>query len=115
VGALVITGIGNSSVFPAISSAISASVHHDHIGPAAGVNNAVAEIGGVLGIAVVALAFTAAGSFATPATVTHGFAAAIALCACISLAGALLGLLAPRRQASGSAQFIQSTPPPLNE
>lgn len=115
VGALVITGIGNSSVFPAISSAISASVHHDHIGPAAGVNNAVAEIGGVLGIAVVALAFTAAGSFATPTTVTHGFAAAIALCAGISLTGALLGLLAPRRRASGSAQFIPSTPPPLNE
>jgi MFS family permease len=94
-GALVITGIGNSSVFPAISSAIAASVDHGHIGPAAGVNNAVREIAGVLGIAVVTLAFTAAGSFTTPATVTHGFAAAIALCAGISLAGALAGLLAP--------------------
>lgn len=96
VGSLVIIGIGNSSVFPALSSAIAASVHHDDIGPAAGINNAVGEIGGVLGIAVVALAFTAAGSFATPSSAAHGFRAAAALCAGISVAGALAGAFAPR-------------------
>ena len=94
-GALVLTGIGNSSVFPPISAAIAASVGHEAIGPAAGINNAVREIGGVLGIAVVTLAFTAAGSFRTPAAVTHGFAAAIGLCAVIALAGAVAGLLVP--------------------
>jgi EmrB/QacA subfamily drug resistance transporter len=96
VGALVLTGIGNSSVFPALSSAIAASVHRDDIGPAAGINNSVGEIGGVLGITVVALAFSAAGSFATPSAVAHGFRAAAALCAAISIAGALAGAFAPR-------------------
>jgi MFS family permease len=96
VGALVLTGIGNSSVFPALSSAIAASVHRDDIGPAAGINNSVGEIGGVLGITAVALAFSAAGSFATPSAVAHGFRAAAALCAAISIAGALAGAFAPR-------------------
>lgn len=91
VGALVVTGVGNSTVFPALSSAVSTSVSQDELGPASGVNNAVREIGGVLGIAVVALAFTSAGSFTDQTTVAHGFRAAAALCAALSLLGALAG------------------------
>jgi EmrB/QacA subfamily drug resistance transporter len=93
VGALVVIGVGNSTVFPALSSAVAASVSHDELGPASGVNNAVREIGGVLGIAVVALAFTSAGSFTNHTTVAHGFRAAAALCAALSLLGALAGAL----------------------
>jgi MFS family permease len=113
VGALLITGIGNSSVFPAISSAVAASAGPDDIGPAAGVNNAVREIGGVLGIAVVSLAFTGAGGFTTPAAVTHGFAAAITVCAGIGLTGALAGLLAPRLPRPGAGR--QSRAPLVRE
>jgi EmrB/QacA subfamily drug resistance transporter len=98
VGALVVVGIGNSSVFPALSAAVAAAVHPDELGPAAGVNNAAGEIGGVLGIAVVTLAFTAAGSFATPVTVAHGFRAACVLCAAVGAAGALAGALTPRHR-----------------
>jgi hypothetical protein len=76
-------------------------VSHEAIGPAAGISNAVRETGGVLGITVVTLAFTAAVSLRTPAAVTHGFAAAVGLCAVIALAGALAGLLAPGCRARG--------------
>jgi EmrB/QacA subfamily drug resistance transporter len=93
IGALVVIGVGNSTVFPALSAAVSASVGHDHLGPAAGVNNAVREIGGVLGIAVITLAFTSAGSFTDHTSVAHGFRAAAALCAALSLLGALAGIL----------------------
>jgi EmrB/QacA subfamily drug resistance transporter len=93
VGSLVVIGVGNSTVFPALSSAVSISVSHDDLGPASGVNNAVREIGGVLGIAVVALAFTSAGSFTDQATVAHGFRSAAALCTALSLLGALAGIL----------------------
>jgi hypothetical protein len=77
-------------VFPAPSAAISASVSHDELGPASGVNNAIREIAATLGIAVVALAFTSAGSFTNHATVAHGFRAAAGLCAILSVAGALI-------------------------
>ena len=113
VGALVVTGIGNSSVFPALSSAVAASVHRDDIGPAAGINNAAAEIGGVLGIAVVALAFAAAGSFATAASVAHGFRAAATLCAGISVAGALAGAFAPRT--AGETDLVPAPSPRHDE
>jgi EmrB/QacA subfamily drug resistance transporter len=103
VAPLATTGIGNSAVFPALSAAIAASVEPDHIGPAAGVNNAVREIGGVLGIAAVTLAFAAAGSFDDVATVTHGFRAAMALCAGVGLAGAAFGALAPGRRRRGAS------------
>jgi MFS family permease len=101
VGALVVIGVGNSTVFPALSAAISASVSHDELGPASGVNNAVREIGGVLGIAVVALAFTSAGSFTSHTTVAHGFRAASTLCAALSLVGALAGTLTPPPPTAG--------------
>ena len=113
VGALVVIGVGNSTVFPALSAAISVSVRPDDLGPASGVNNAVREIGGVLGIAVVALAFTAGGSFTNQATVAHGFRAAAGLCAAISLAGALAGVLtAPRPPRQDHAP---TSPAPLTE
>jgi EmrB/QacA subfamily drug resistance transporter len=93
VGPLVLIGIGNSSVFPALSSAISTSVSHEVLGLASGVNNAVREIGGVLGIAVVAVAFTSAGSFSDQTSIAHGFRAVMVLCAAICLVGAVAGAL----------------------
>ena len=65
--------------------------------PRAGANNAIRQTGGVLGIAVVALAFTAACSFADRIGAAHGFRAATALCAAICLTGALAGMLTPAR------------------
>jgi EmrB/QacA subfamily drug resistance transporter len=115
VAPLLIVGVGNSSVFPALSSAVSASVDRDHIGPASGVNNTLAEIGGVLGIAVVALAFAAAGSFATPNTVAKGFHTASWLCAAICLAGALAGALTPPRPRPSDAGPISLTHQPIEE
>ena len=95
-----------TAVFPAVSAAVSTSVDADRIGPAAGLNNAVRQIGGVLGIALAALVFTRTGSFATAATVASGFCGVTVLCAVVAAAGAVAGALsvrpADRRQASHS-------------
>jgi hypothetical protein len=66
------------------------------------VNNAIREIAATLGIAVVALAFTSAGSFTNHATVAHGFRAAAGLCAILSVAGALAGALIRTRPEDGN-------------
>jgi len=115
VAPLLIVGVGNSSVFPALSSAVSASVDGDHIGSASGVNNTLAEIGGVLGIAVVALAFAAAGSFATPTSVANGFHAASWLCAAICIAGALAGARTPPRPRPSDTGPVSLTQTPVEE
>jgi EmrB/QacA subfamily drug resistance transporter len=89
---LLIVGIGNSAVFPAVSAAVSTSVGARRVGPAAGVNNAVRQVGGVLGIAMVALVFIRTGGFATATTVASGFSGAMVLCAGLAAAGAIAAL-----------------------
>jgi EmrB/QacA subfamily drug resistance transporter len=113
VGALVVIGVGNSTVFPALSTVISSSVSHDELGSASGVNNAIRQIAGVLGITAVTLAFTSAGNFTSRATIAHGFRAATALCAALSLAGALAGTLIRTRLGDGVP--VGSVPPSLIE
>ena len=95
---LIIVGVGNSSVFPALSSAVSTSVGPADIGSASGLNNTLAEVAGVVGIALVALVFSRMGSFANRASVVHGFQAATWLCASLCLVGAAAGLATPGRR-----------------
>jgi EmrB/QacA subfamily drug resistance transporter len=104
---LLIVGIGNSAVFPAVSAAVSAAAGADRVGSAAGVNNTVRQVGGVLGIAVAALAFTGAGGFTTAATVASGFRAVTLLCTGLAAAGALAGAFAAR---SGARRHLPQPP-----
>jgi EmrB/QacA subfamily drug resistance transporter len=96
VAPLLIVGVGNSAVFPAVSAAVSTTAGPERVGSAAGVNNAVRQVGGVLGIALAALAFSRAGSFASAATAASGFRAVSMLCAGLAVIGAISGSFAPR-------------------
>jgi MFS family permease len=93
---LLIVGIGDSAVFPGVSAAVSMSIGADRMGPASGLDNAVRQVGGVLGIAIAALVFTGTGGFATAATVASGFRGVTVLCAGVAAAGAVVGALGAR-------------------
>ena len=58
------------------------------------------ELGGVFGIAVVVAVFAGAGSYASAAAFTDGFAPAIGVGAGLALAGAIAGLALPGRRAT---------------
>ena len=88
VGPLFVAGVGNSMVFPAVQNAVVASVPHDDIGRATGAHSMAQEFGGVFGIVVLAAVFTEAGGYATPASFTHGFVAAVIVCIVLSTIGA---------------------------
>jgi hypothetical protein len=61
--------------------------------------------------AILVAVFTGAGSYASAAAFSDGFAAAIAVSAALSLAGAIAGLGLPgRRQATGAARRPQPAP-----
>jgi EmrB/QacA subfamily drug resistance transporter len=99
----VVAGVGVSMAIPSAQSAVVGSVALPAIGKAAGTNSMVRELGGVFGIAVLVAVFAGAGSYASPAAFTEGFAAAIGVGAILSLAGAVAGAVLPARGAAAAA------------
>ena len=67
------------------------------IGKASGTNSTMRELGGVLGIALGVAAFSGAASYASPATFSDGFVAAMGVAAGLSLLAAAAGAALPRR------------------
>jgi EmrB/QacA subfamily drug resistance transporter len=68
--ALVLGGIGNGLFFAPIASLVLGSVRRDQEGLASGVNNAIREFGGVLGVAVMGAIFSARGGYGATATLS---------------------------------------------
>ena len=71
-------------------------------GQASGATNAIRELGGVLGVSVLATVFTAHGGYASPQDYVDGLVPAVRVGAAVLFAGALVALLVPskRRQAA---------------
>ena len=69
VPAFVMGGTGMALVFAPAANAVLSSVRPEEAGQASGANNAIRELGGVLGVAVLAAVFTGAGGFESAAGV----------------------------------------------
>jgi EmrB/QacA subfamily drug resistance transporter len=104
-GPFIVAGVGISMAIPAAQNSVVGSVSLEAIGKAAGVNSMMRELGGVFGIAVVVAVFAAAGSYASPAAFTDGFAPAIGVAAGLALAGAFAGLALPGRRRATETGF----------
>jgi EmrB/QacA subfamily drug resistance transporter len=94
----IVAGVGISMAIPAAQNSVVGSVAMEAIGKAAGTNSMMRELGGVFGIAVVVAVFAGAGSYASAAAFTDGFAPAIGIGAALALAGAVAGLALPGRR-----------------
>src|SRR4051794_10343799 len=90
-------GVGMALVFAPAANAVLSAVRPEEAGQASGATNAIRELGGVLGVAVLASAFSASGSYASPQQFTDGMTSAIWIGAAVLAAGALVALLIPRR------------------
>jgi nitrate/nitrite transporter NarK len=101
-GALVIpfvlAGTGMALVFAPTANAVLNAVRPQEAGQASGATNAIREVGGVLGIAVLASVFSANGSYASPQAFADGMTSAIWIGAAVLAVGALLALFVPGRQ-----------------
>ena len=98
---MVLTGIGVSAAMPAAQNAAIGAVGREAIGTASGVYNAMRQVGGAFGIAIASAVFAAAGSFASPISVSHGVRAALLATAGIAAIGALAGAGLQVRKAAG--------------
>jgi EmrB/QacA subfamily drug resistance transporter len=94
-----IAGIGMGLVFAPSASALLSVVAPQRAGQASGTNNAIREVGGVFGVAVMSTIFAGAGGFTSPQAFVDGFTPALWVGAAVVGVGALVALALPRRQA----------------
>ena len=92
-----ITGTGMSLIFPTAAATVLASVRPNEAGKASGANNAIREIGGVMGVAVLASVFAANGGYESPQAFTDGVVAALPIAVVVLAIGAVLALFVPSR------------------
>jgi EmrB/QacA subfamily drug resistance transporter len=95
IGPFVLAGAGMALVFAPAANAVLSSVHADQAGQASGAMNAIRELGGVLGIAVLATVFTSNGSYASSQSFVNGLIPAMWVGVAVLGAGALIAAVLP--------------------
>jgi MFS family permease len=98
VGALFVAGLGATMAMPAQQSSVMTSVPPASMGKAAGTFSAIRQLGGALGIAILAAVFAAHGNDRSPQGFSDGFSAAMVTAAALAALGAIIGLFAPTRR-----------------
>ena len=91
----VLAGSGMAMVFAPSANAVLSSVRTAQTGQASGATNAIRELGGVLGIAVLATVFTSNGSYTSPQAYVAGLTPAMWVGAAVLAVGALVALVFP--------------------
>ena len=103
VGPFILSGIGMAMFFAPVANVVLSAVRPQEEGKASGTNNAIREVGGVLGVAVLASIFARYGGYASPQTFTDGLVPAIWVGAVVVGVGAVVTLLIPRKRRPAEA------------
>src|SRR6266699_3111511 len=96
VPAFVVSGVGMSLFFAPVANVVLSSVRRDQEGIASGVSNAIRELGGVFGIAVLGAVFSARGGYASGTAFVSGLAPAVWVGGAAVAAAAAAALFLPR-------------------
>jgi EmrB/QacA subfamily drug resistance transporter len=104
----ILAGVGMALVFAPTANAVLNAVRAQEAGQASGATNAIREVGGTLGVAVLASVFAANGSYASPQAFVDGMTSAAWVGAAVLAAGALIALLVPpKTQRAAEAQVAE--------
>jgi EmrB/QacA subfamily drug resistance transporter len=95
IGPFILGGSGMALVFAPSANAVLASVRSDQAGQASGATNAIRELGGVLGVSVLATVFTSHGGYSSPQAFVNGLVPAMWVGTAVLGVGALIPLLLP--------------------
>ncbi len=104
-----VSGAGMALFFAPVANVVLSSVRLDEQGQASGANNAIRELGGVLGVAVLASIFAHDGGYRTPHTFVHGMSTAVYVGAAIVAAGSVASFLV-KRGGGRKAEVIELVP-----
>ncbi|MBV9336332.1 MAG: MFS transporter, partial [Solirubrobacterales bacterium] len=105
-----LAGTGMSLVFAPAANAVLSSVKVHQAGQASGATNAIRELGGVLGIAVLATVFTSHGGYASPQAFIQGLQPALWVGVAVLGAGALLAAALPFSTRADAAAQLDGVP-----
>jgi EmrB/QacA subfamily drug resistance transporter len=105
---LVLAGAGISTAIPAAQRSIMGAVAPAQIGKASGTFSMTRQLGAAFGLAITVAVFGGAGSFASPAAFSDGFAPAIGVCAALSLAGVAAALAVKPRRAESTVMRTEA-------
>ncbi|MFB7370452.1 MFS transporter [Streptomyces sp. NPDC056222] len=111
--ALVVSGIGMALYFAPAANLVMSSVRPSEQGIASGANNALREVGGALGVAVMASIFAAQGGYESGQSFVDGLVPALWVGAGMVALGALASLFIPRHRAMSATQAKDSEERPL--
>jgi len=107
----IMAGAGMALVFAPSANAILSSVSAQQAGQASGANNAIREVGGVLGVAVLASVFTGSGGYGSPQAFIAGLRPAMWVAVAVLAVGALVVLVLPfRTPTTAEAAHRDSSP-----
>ena len=98
VGPFMLSGAGMALFFAPVANVVLSSVRPEFEGKASGTNNAIRELGGVFGVAVLAAVFAHVGGYQSSEAFTNGTSTAVWVGASVVLAGGVAAAFIPRRR-----------------
>jgi EmrB/QacA subfamily drug resistance transporter len=107
----IITGTGMALVFAPAANAVLSAVRPSEAGKASGATNAIREVGGVMGVAVLASIFASRGGYESPQAFNDGVVAALPIAVVVLAAGALIALLVPSHRVARAAVAAPTAAP----
>jgi EmrB/QacA subfamily drug resistance transporter len=104
VGPFMISGLGMAMFWAPVANVVLSAVRREEEGQASGAQNAIRELGGVFGVAVLASVWSHYGSYNSGPSFVDGMLPALWIGAAIVLAGAVAAFLIPSRKRSAEAE-----------
>ena len=94
--------------FAPVANVVLSAVRPEEEGQASGANNAIRELGGVFGVAVLASIFSHYGGYTSAQTFSEGMNAAVYVGAAVVALGALAAFSIPRRRRPAEVEVLRT-------
>jgi len=102
VAPFILSGVGMALFFAPVANVALSSVRPEQEGKASGATNAIRELGGVFGVAVLASIFSRVGGYQSAEAFVHGTTTAVKVGGAVVALGAVAAALIPPRRPSAA-------------
>jgi MFS family permease len=110
IGPFLISGVGMSLFFAPVAHVVLSSVRPEQEGQASGANNAIRELGGVFGVAVLAAVFTVNGGYGSGQQFVDGMNPAVTIGAALVAVGAIAAFAIKTSARTDTVPVVSETP-----
>jgi EmrB/QacA subfamily drug resistance transporter len=110
----ILSGTGMALFYAPVANVVLSSVRPEEEGKASGANNAIRELGGVFGVAVLASIFSHDGGYASHASFVHGLTPAVYVGAAVVAVGSLAAFAIGLRRRPRAVEVQASEEPALD-